>query len=306
MPKSKKVVESKVAPEIKAEAKMEAATHAPVKAAKKPYKKPEVKSAPAPATVPVAAEVEVEVSSAPQDFMMFVGDAFYTKEEFISEAASIGVSKRLPSFRVPSDLKVKHSKVWLAAGGGRKGEAAKIFGYFVPDAIEFIAGTEGEKTYADIIAHIKTLEGSKIVKSISGEAIRKCGVRKVGGTYLTAKAGTQTPLHITTEQDYKGNFFRGMLRLTPEHATALASGKGIETMVSDSCMVCFTDILTSKDSATRAGRERRRMEKGEAPKWLLRCDKCGAAHRAEKRTEKAPSPEPVQPVGVLLMNNPIG
>lgn len=320
-----KEVEAKVKAEVTAHMEKLAANDAPTPApkAKKAYKKPAVKTtedgipledieaaneetARLEEANAVAAELEkkatvtatVEVKDEPRDFLMFVGGSFYTKEDFISEAKSQGISKRLPSFHIPGDLKVGVSKIWLAAGASRKMGEVKaeeeeskkphpvVFGYFVPEAIEFIAGPEGEKTYADIIAAMKTVEGARIVGDTSTEKPRKCGMRKVGGTYVVTGKEGKSPLVETPEQAYNGNHFRGMMRLSAEHAAALEKGEGIATLVGDSCMVCFEDFLTSKDSATRAARERRRIEKGEMPKWLLTCPGCTKKARDEKRAAK--------------------
>lgn len=258
--------------------------------------KPKAEAAPKVAKV-------VATKPQPADFMMYVGGAFYTKEQFIAEAGEMGVSKRLPTFRIPPDMVVGKSKVWLVTGGERKAgikgqtelptEATSvIFGYFIPDAIEFVAGEDGDKTYADVIGYLKTVPGSKVIEGNPAVIFKKrlCGERKVGGTYLVTKEGKgkKSPVIILdAELPYIGNHFRGLMRLDSEATGKLAAGEGLTTLVADKCMSCEADVLVAPDSRKRAAVERRRMERGEQPKWNLECHECKQARRDAEKAAKA-------------------
>lgn len=235
---------------------------------------------------------------AARQFLMYVGSSFYTKEDFIEEAKTQGVSKRMPTFRISPDLQVGKSVIWLAAAGKRTAAAAgaketepgaMIFGYFIPDAVEFIAGEDGDKTFAEIIAHMKTVEGGQVIKGDPALlfAERKCGVRKVGGTYLTTTKGKASPLVLLdAEVPYFGNHFRGMMRLSDASVADLTAGKPLTTLLTDRCMSCNEEILVAPDSAKRAAVERRRIARGEEAKWILDCAGCKTKKREEEKAAK--------------------
>ena len=65
----------------------------------------------------------------PQDYLMFVGESFYTKEKFISEARRMGVCKRIPM--LPRGVVKGKSRVFLVSGN-------EIFAYFVVRGISYI------------------------------------------------------------------------------------------------------------------------------------------------------------------------
>lgn len=247
----------------------------------------------------------------PASYLMFIGETFYTKDAYCEEAALMGISKRMPSYRLPVDLVVGESKVYLVAGGTRKtklveGEVAPvadIFGSFTPEAIEFIAGEDGESgVYADICAYAKakTEAGWRIVRSVAKEAKRLCGHRKLGGTYLvTTKAegeeGKSPITMLAKAAPFKGNHFRGMMRLTPEQVTAIEAGEGLDRLTTVKCEDCGEDMLVSPDSVARQAREDRRAAKGEERKWHLRCRPCASKAREEAKAanEAATAGEPV-------------
>jgi len=230
------------------------------------------------------------------NYLLCVGAAHYSIDEFVSEAAAQGVSRRCPSQYLPGGLALLNSKIWLTHGSGRKNDPGVIFGYFQPDAIEFIAGPDGETKYADLIAGLKEKWGEAvhIIKSTATELVRKCGYRKVGGTYMVSSTpvkGTESPVVVTPEQEYDGHSFRGLMKLTAEQGAALEAGKGLTTLVKEECMECGAEVKVGPSSKAEADKERRRMEKGEHAKWVMRCPECAAKVRKARADAKKAAKE---------------
>lgn len=259
-------------------------------AAAEPVAEPTPAAKPAKAAKPPKAPREPKVKAPPpvSDYMICVGGEFYkTIDDFISEAATLGVSRRMPTHNLPGGLALVGSRIWLAHGCGRKGESATIFGYFKPTGIEFIAGPDGASKYADVIAELKLKPGAKIIKSVKGEAARKCGHRKVGGTYVVAEKGSaENPVVRTPDQPFVGHTFRGLMRITPEQSAALDAGAGLKVLTEETCMVCGAKTIVAPDSVKIKAKVLRQQAKGIATTWLLRCRDCMKKHLAEKRAER--------------------
>lgn len=222
----------------------------------------------------------------PSDFLMFIGSNNYSKADFIQEAKEQGISRRLPTHRLPSGLVIGVSRVFVAADGERKtdGTVSEVFGYFVPQRMEFINTTD-DKQYAEIVAALKLRDDTKIIGSIEQEQPRKCGTRKEGGSYLVVDKA-DSPLQLLDKPaQYAGNHFRGMLRLSLDQTEAFTDGGTVDVLVNEKCMACDAAIKVSPDGHLRAERERRRIAKGEEPKWLLHCKKCAAEARKQQRAE---------------------
>jgi len=254
----------------------------PVKAKKDKPAKPATE--PKPAKEPKT-DKPVEVA----DFLLFVGGSFYSKEEFITESSTLGISRRMPSHKLPKGLISGKSRVYVATSGARKFEGepeGEVFGYFIPERVEFIS-TEGNEQHADIIASLQLRPDSKIVTTITGEAERECGTRVEGGTYIVVDKG-DSPLHqLDKSAKYVGNHFRGLLKLSPDQVETFNSGGSVATLIDEVCMCCGAAMKCAPDGHARAERERRRIDKGDAPKWRLQCTKCQAQVRAERRAAQA-------------------
>ena len=223
---------------------------------------------------------EVQAPAEPAHFLSFIGGNFYTKESFINEAATLGVSRRMPSHHIPADLVCGKSRIYVATGGERKAGSekpmAEVFGYFVPNAVEFIASTDGKpgKMYAEVIASLKLRPDSRIIDTIHGESQRGCGYRKEGGTYIVVDKA-DTPLVVLDKPvNYIGNHFRGLMRLTSDEANKLEVGHTFGRLVEEECMFCGAKMYCAPDGHARADRERRRVAKGGEAKWTLTCEKC--------------------------------
>lgn len=263
-------------------------------AAKKGAKKADSKPADEPKLEPKAEQTaNTETKKAepvtPANFLSFVGGNFYTKEAFIKEAEQLGISRRMPSHHLPADLISGESRVYVAAGGqrvaGTDDPVSEVFGFFIPGRVEFITGGNG-KMYADIISALGLRPDSKIIDTIEGEPERGCGFRKEGGTYLVVDKA-DSPLQLLDKPvKYIGNHFRGLMRLTGEETNAIYIGKDIAHMVDESCMNCGSAMKCAPDGHARADRERRRIDKGEQPKWKLLCTNCGKEDRKTKLAAK--------------------
>lgn len=243
---------------------------------------------------------EAGVATGPSNFLLFIGGTFYTKDKFIEEAAQLGISRRMPSHRIPRDLVAGQSRVYVAAEGQRKAEdgvpTSEVFGYFIPSRVEFI-DTTGSEQYAQIVAALKLRPDTRIVGNTSQEPPRECGKRQEGGTYIVVDKA-DSPLHLLDKPaSYVGNHFRGMMRLDAAQSTAFATGAVVTTMVDEVCMTCGAAFKCAPDGHERAERERRRMAKGGEQKWSLDCAKCRKDKAKTKRdADKAevgadPTPE---------------
>ncbi len=249
-----------------------------------PPKPAKVTAAKKPAT-PVAAD-----GGEAADFLLFIGGSMYTKGVFIKEAAEMGISRRMPSHRLPTGLVCGKSKVYLAADGLRKtdGEpSSEVFGYFVPSAVHFIAGANS-KEFADVIGSLKLRKDAKIITSTKGEPERACGHRQEGGTYIVVDKA-DSPFHaLAKPAAYVGNHFRGMLRLNDLQARQFNTGGTVATLIDEKCMKCGDAMKCAPDGHARAERERKRIEKGEQPKWLLLDAKCQKEVRAQRAADDGP------------------
>lgn len=224
------------------------------------------------------------------DFLLFVGGSMYPKDVFIKEASELGISRRMPSHRLPKGLVCGKSKVYIAAEGLRKTDGeptSEVFGYFIPSAVHFIQGSD-KKQFADIVAALKSRTDTKIINSISGEPERACGFRQTGGTYIVVDKADSPLKLLDKPAQYVGNHFRGLLRLNDLQARQFNTGGKVTTLVEEKCMKCGDAMKCAPDGHARAERERKRIERGEEPKWLLLDAKCQKALRAERAADDGP------------------
>lgn len=219
----------------------QAQTEVPAEPAPAPAAKPakaKTPKAPKEPKAPAVAAAPAKTEAA--DFLLFVGGSFYDKSEFIAESAKLGISRRMPSHKLPKGLISGKSRVFVATSGARKFEGepeGEVFGYFVPDAVEFIS-TEGNGQHADIISSLKLRPDSRIITSIAQEAPRECGTRVEGGTYIVVDKG-DSPLHqLVASAKYVGNHFRGLLKLTADQVEAFTRGGTVATLIDEVCMCC--------------------------------------------------------------------
>ena len=232
-----------------------------------------------------------------KDYMLHIGSQHYpTIEDYINESKEMGVSRRMPSHILPHGLELLGTRIWLAHGLGhseKKDDEGKpvtgvIFGYFIPNAIQFVAGPDGEVEYADIIADLKGREpGTEVIAYDPAvvEKQRKCGFRKVGGTYMVAfheGNGISPITELVPHQEFVGHPFRGLFELSPEQVADLEAGRGLHTLVAHPCMECGAETLVSPSTVKLAGIALRAMAKNKEPKFVLRCDECRFAHQKEE------------------------
>lgn len=279
-------VKSDPEPEVQAEV-AEPTTDKPKAKKAKPAKATPEPAANENAEAAMPATVETTAEPEPQDYLLFIGGNYYTKESFIEEAATLGISRRMPSHRLPKGLICGKSRVFVAVGGKRvsaeEATTSEVFGYFIPQAVEFIRGEgKNDKMYADVISDLALRPDSRIIGSIKGEAVRGCGTRKVGGTYIVVDKAESPLVLLKKPATYEGNHFRGLMGLEVSEATAFASGDKVSSLIDEVCMKCGAAMKCAPDGHARAERERRRIEKGEAPKWMLLDTKC----RREKLQEQ--------------------
>lgn len=165
------------------------------------------------ATKPIEAETPAKVTEGvePQDYLMWVGSVYYpTVDSYISEAKRLGPCKRLG--RLPLGLVPGKSRVFLAHDDGINGEGF-IFGYFIPNAIQYLARSED-----DIPDNLYTRVTP--VTSWVGEEERECGLRFTG-MYVVGETRSKNPgVFVVFDQPRKLNFFdagrkhfRGMLQV---------------------------------------------------------------------------------------------
>jgi hypothetical protein len=279
-----------VAPVLDPAPQPEAQPTAETTASDKPARKaskPQKPAAAKPATKP-AADKPVTAGEA-SDFLMFVGSSFYSKADFIAEAAKLGISRRLPNHRLPKTLVCGASRIYLACSGARKTDgdvSAEVFGYFIPSEVHFIEGQSGE--FADIVAHLKPRNDTKFIADVSGEPERECGKRQEGGTYLVVDAADSPLKLLDTPAKYEGNHFRGLLRLTDERTRAFNTGGTVNNLVDEVCMKCGGAMKCAPDGHARAERERARIAKGEPAKWFLLDAKCQAEVRKQRAADDGP------------------
>lgn len=112
------------------------------------------------------------------DYLMWVGSIYYpTVDVFIREAKKKGISKRLG--HLPYGLTPGRSKIFLAHDDGLVGKGF-IFGYFIPDRLEFLAEDEADIPYG-------IFDRVEWISSWQDEEERECGLRE-SGIYATCIA----------------------------------------------------------------------------------------------------------------------
>ena len=167
------------------------------------------------------------------DFIIWVSRNYYSPEEFIREAQTYGVSRRI-SKKIPTSGIEKGSRMFFAfeaekdytarvekritIGKHKKGERPvknlKIIGMAYMDDIQYIA--DGTETAAEL-QYMKD-RGVSIVeyKDILSEPVRGCGHRKAKAVYMTA--GVKTPVKqagdIQKTLNVKGGFVTFNRRIT--------------------------------------------------------------------------------------------
>jgi len=210
------------------------------------------------------------------DYLIFIGSNFYpTPQDFIDEAARLGISRRMPSHQVPVGLVTGKSRVFLAHSGTKGGDSASpVFGYFVPSRIEYIVPPGTAEFQADLLAELELRPDTKAVGSVAGEGQRGCGYRKAGGTYIVVDKA-ESPLVLTPKgAGYVGRHFRGMKALTAEESQAFTAGNPIGGLFETFCDGCKTSMKCARDGYERQLREHRRFAKTGEVKWRNLCSKC--------------------------------
>jgi hypothetical protein len=211
------------------------------------------------------------------DFLCFIGKRYYTRETFSHEAATMGISRRIAHNQIPDDLVCGESKIFVADEGGHDADKpAEVFGYFVPDALEFIGGTEEQKKkHVHIVSKLILRDDTRILGTVhEQEPPRGCGQRKIGGTYIVVDKA-DSPLHpIDPPATFNGNHFRGLMRLKEDQGQMLIDGGTVNVMRPTQCMLCNRIIDVPPSTLKRAKKARALIEKGETPNWILKCDDC--------------------------------
>jgi hypothetical protein len=145
----------------------------------------------------------------PQDYLLWVGTGSYPSiGSFVEESKVMGVSRRIS--KVPTDLVLGESKVFLAHDEGETGDAV-VFGYFVPTIIEVIV--------MDNDSSIPDRAGDKAtpvtIEQASKEDERGCGFREDSGAiYLISTDMVRIPnkdYNVIIDKD--GQRFRGIKKV---------------------------------------------------------------------------------------------
>jgi hypothetical protein len=214
----------------------------------------------------------------PADFLVFIGKRYYTRDSFTLEAAQLGISRRLAANQIPDDLIVGKSRIFVADEGGHTvDKPARVFGYFVPDALEFIGGTEGDKKrYVTLISKLILRDDTRILGTVEMEEERGCGRRKVGGLYIVVDKA-DSPLHlIQPSAKFLGNHFRGLMRLKPGQSAVFLESQTVSVMQETKCMTCGRKMRVPPSTLKKAERAARKIEQGIGSDWMLNCDGCKA------------------------------
>lgn len=154
---------------------------------------------------------KAEVESQSADYLQWVGSMFYpTYGDFIQEARNRGVCKRIG--KLPNNLVPGESRIFLAHDDGLVGDGF-IFGYFIPDRIEFLADNE-----SDIPEPV--FDRIEWVSEWRSEKDRDCGQRDEG-MYLSSQSKTDNGTLVvfkyprTLESFDPGRkHFRGLLAIS--------------------------------------------------------------------------------------------
>lgn len=134
------------------------------------------------------------------DYLMYVGECFYTKHSFIVEAQKLGVSKRVPYS--PPNLVTGTTRVFLCM-------KHSIFAYFIVDRVEVILPDD---TPPEKLRELFENGMTPLLKSdVEDEEERGCGFRKEG-TYLVG----DNIILINPNILYTGAFCRGMVKVDGE------------------------------------------------------------------------------------------
>jgi len=125
-----------------------------------------------------------------RDIVIWVGSKFYPKpEDFIREAAVLGVSRKLPS--LPVGLEVGRSRVFLMHQAGT--EKGKLIGYYIVGGLEVIVH-DPNNADPKIQEIMKQCTRVLTTAQAAVEPKRGCGYRSPGGVYLVNLDMTQDDL----------------------------------------------------------------------------------------------------------------
>ncbi len=216
------------------------------------------------------------------DYLIFIGGNFYeSAQDFIDEASAMGISRRMPSHRLPSGLVVGKSRIYMAHGGSKvDNRTCVVFGYFVPQRIEYIA--THTKFDVEVSAGVRPSNGHTVIDCVDGEGERGCGKRRPGGTYLVVDK-SESPLVLCKRgAGYNGRHFRGLRSLTGAETASLDLGHTIGELHETSCDVCGAQLFCAKDGIERQQREARREARTGERKWLNKCPNCKKPSRPSK------------------------
>jgi hypothetical protein len=216
--------------------------------------------------------------SDPGHFLCFIGKKFYTKDSFTTEAAKMGISRRIAHTQIPEDLVSGESMLFFAHEGGHDADKpAEVFGYCVVEGVEYIGGTEEDQAAnVHLISKLKMRPDTRILGSVEvgEEEARGCGKRKVGGTYLVVDKA-DSPLNLLVPPaTFDGNHFRGLMRLSLEQANTFLDGGTVGVMQDCKCMACGGTVRVPPSTYKRAERAMKNAEEGIPNDWILQCDDC--------------------------------
>lgn len=145
-----------------------------------------------------------------QDYLLWVGYASYpTIRSFIEEAERLGVCRRIS--RVPKDLELEGSRIFLAHDEGETGDAV-IFGYFFAGDIEVITYRDGNNGIPEELREIAT---GITLEQAAAEEERSCGYREdIGAVYLRGSLIILKPYRdYNSIIDPKAHRFRGIKKV---------------------------------------------------------------------------------------------
>lgn len=210
------------------------------------------------------------------NFLCFIGKSFYTRDSFAQEAAHMGISRRIAHNQIPDDLVSGESKLFFADEGGHDpGKPAEVFGYCIPDSIEFIGGTEEDKRqHVHIISRLLLRDDTKILGTVDHEPPRGCGQRKVGGSYIIVDKADSPLVMLDPPAQFLGNHFRGLMRLAAEQSEAFLRSATVSVMSPTKCMTCGRRMSVPPSTLKKAKRAQKKIDEGIGSDWILNCDEC--------------------------------
>ena len=105
----------------------------------------------------------------PKAGLLWVGEKFYTPQEFLAESKMMGISKRVPA--VPRGLKIGTHRIYLAHvrgyyGRGDTEASAGIFMVFKPTHVDLVIGTDEVPERARSIYESLPEEACRVVRVV--------------------------------------------------------------------------------------------------------------------------------------------